>query len=144
MAPEIPEKIAVERNMRGIGGKLTPPCEAAYLASSLLPPRLTAKSAEEAFLIAAENARKIDCLLEEFRAGGRDILFINDVSMYLQAGSTDELLRRIEPAGTVVANGYYGGKLGGGALSARETEEMKKLIAAFAYHVRLPVRWRPG
>ncbi len=45
---------------------------------------------------------------------------------------------RIEPAGTVVANGYYGRKLGGGALSAHESDEMEKLIAAFACHVRLP------
>lgn len=139
MAPEIPEKIAIERGIQGIGGKLTAPCEAvAYLTASIRPPRLTAKTEEEAFLLAAENTLKIDRLLEEFRGSGRDILFINDVSMYLQAGSTSELLRRIEPARTVVANGYYGRKLGGGALSAREAEEMTKLIAAFAYRVALP------
>ena len=139
MAPEIPEKIAIERGIQGIGGKLTAPCEAvAYLTASIRPPRLTAKTEEEAFLLAAENTLKIDRLLEEFQGSGRDILFINDVSMYLQTGSTSELLRRIEPARTVVANGYYGRKLGGGALSAREAEEMAKLIAAFAYHVALP------
>jgi hypothetical protein len=139
MAPEIPEKIAIERSIQGIGGKLTAPCEAvAYLAASLRPPRLSAKTEEEAFLLAAENTAMIDRLLEEFQGSGRDILFINDVSMYLQAGSADVLLRRIEPARTVVANGYYGRKLGGGALSFREAEEMTKLIAAFAYHAALP------
>jgi hypothetical protein len=139
MAPEIPEKIAIERGMQGIGGKLTAPCEAvAYLTASIHPPRLTAKTAEEAFLIAAENAATIDRLLEEFQGSGRDILFINDVSMYLQAGSARDLLRRIESARTVVANGYYGRKLGGGMLSSREADEMEKLISAFACHVRLP------
>ena len=125
--------------MQGVGGKLTAPCEGvAYLAAPIRPPRLTAKTEAEALLLARENAATIDRLLEEFQGSGRDILFINDVSMYLQAGSADELLRRIEPARTVVANGYYGRKLGGGALSAREAEEMTKLIAAFTYHVTLP------
>ena len=138
MAPEIPEKTAAGRSMRGIGGKLTPLAGTAYFAAFLRPPRLTAHCEEEAIFIARENAAKIDRLLEEFQRSGRDILFINDVSMYLQAGQADELLRRIEPAGTVVANGYYGARLGAGALSAHEAEEMKKLIAAFPYHVRLP------
>ena len=139
MAPEIPEKIAIERGIEGVGGKLTAPCEAVvYLAASIRPPRLTAKTEEEAFLLAGENRAMIDRLLEEVRGSGRDILFINDVSMYLQAGSTDKLLGWIGPAGTVVANGYYGRTLGGGALSAREAEEMAKLIAAFDYHVALP------
>ncbi len=139
MAPEIPEKTAIERGILGIGGKLTAPCVAvAYLSAPIRPPRLTAKSEEEAFLIATENTHRIDRLLQEFQASGRDILFINDVSMYLQTGSAHDLLSRIEPAGTVVANGYCGHKLGGGALSSREAGEMKKLISAFTYRLRLP------
>ncbi len=138
MAPEIPEKIARERGMAGVGGKLAPSDDVVHLAALLRPPRLTAKCEEEAFFIAAENAQKIDLMLEEFQKSGRDILFVNDVSMYLQTRPAEELLRKTAPARTVVANGYYGSKLGKGALSAHETKEMERLVAAFGYHVRLP------
>jgi hypothetical protein len=53
------------------------------------------------------------------------------VSMYVQAGSADELIARFAPAHTVVANGYVGERLGGGELTRRERAEMERLRAWF-------------
>lgn len=140
MAPEIPEEIALRRGMKGVGGRLVPAaCEGVlYLTVPLRPPRLSAGTEEEALAVAAQNRELIDGLFARFRTYPRDILFINDVSMYVQAGRADDLLRWIAGTPTVVANGYYGLRLGTGTLSRREAEEMEKLIASFPFHVSLP------
>ncbi len=140
LAPEVPEEIAIGRGLKGVGGKLFPQGwpKVAYFGTLLRPPRLSSKSDREALAIAADNRRKIDRLFAEFQSSGRDILFVNDVSMYLQAGTAERLLGYWRSASTVVANGYYGGKLGTGALSARETTGMDKLIKAFPHNLRMP------
>ena len=139
LAPEIPEEVALERDVLGVGGKLSSGDEdVLYMASSLRPPRLTARTEEEALLIAEENRRKIETLLKTFASSGRDILFVNDVSLYLHAGTTERLMWYVAAATTIVANGYYGEKLGPGILSLREAAEMRKLIDAFPCHISLP------
>jgi hypothetical protein len=140
MAPDIPPEIAARRGLQGVGGKLAPPPEGvSYFAADIRAPRLTSRTGAEALGVAEENRAKIDGLFDAYGAAGRDILFINDLSIYLQAGRAEDLFRRIETASTVVANGYYGSALGGGALSAHETEEMGKVMAAFDVRVRTPV-----
>ena len=139
MAPEIPEEVAVERDVLGVGGKLlSDDKEVLYLASPLRPPRLSARTEKEALLIAEENREKIAVLLKTFASSGRDILFVNDVSLYLHAGTTERLMRYMAAATTIVANGYYGEKLGSGIVSLREATEMRKLIDAFLCHITLP------
>jgi hypothetical protein len=85
-----------------------------------------------------ENRQKLDGLFQEFRRAGRDILIINDVSIYLQAGDAGHLLEWMSGAATVVANGYYGRKLGTGVLSLREAGEMERLIQSFPCHIGMP------
>lgn len=140
MAPEIPEEIVIQKGITGVGGKLTADQwqDVIYLTTILRPPRLTSKTEEEALVKARENRERIDDLLSRFQQAGKDILFINDVSMYLQAGNAQELLQWIQKTPTVIANGYYGHKLGTGALSAKEATEMEILIASFPYHVKMP------
>ena len=140
MAPEIPEAIALRRGMKGVGGRLVPTGMEGvlYLSVPLRPPRLSAGTEEEALAVAAENRDLLDGLFARFRTEHRDILFINDVSIYVQAGRAKNLLRWIEGTPTVVANGYYGRSLGTGILSLREAREMEKLIASFPFHVSLP------
>ncbi len=140
MAPEIPEEIAVTQGIKGVGGKLLAAgwAELLYLSATLKPPRLSSKSEQEALFVAEENSAKIDGLLQRVPGTGRDILFINDVSMYLQAGSARALLKWIGTVPTVVANGYFGRKLGTGILSMKEASEMKKLMASFPFHVSMP------
>ena len=140
MAPDIPPEVAAGRGLKGVGGKLAPlPEGVSYLAADIRAPRLISRTEAEALGVAQENRVKIDGLFDAYGVAGRDILFINDLSIYLQAGRAEDLLRRIETASTVVANGYYGSALGSGALSAHEAEEMVKVMTAFDVRLRTPV-----
>ena len=133
LAPEIPEEVLRRRGLAGVGGRLEPPggCGAATLHASIIAPRLTSSSEEEAMEKAGWNRKVIDGLFRRFESLERDILFINDVSLYLQAGDLDCITRLLEKTGTAVVNGYFGEKLGRGELSRREREAMKGLAAWF-------------
>jgi hypothetical protein len=137
LAPEIPRKVAGERGLTGIGGRLIPRPGTQYLWASPVPPRLTASTGAGAGAIATQNRERIERLIRENDPGDRDILFLNDVSLYLQAGSSEWLWRWMGFARTVVANGYYGEKLGGGRLSRRERVEMEALMECFDRVIRL-------
>jgi hypothetical protein len=139
-APEVPRQIALARGVSGVGGKLAYPPDMAvlYLADHIAAPRLSTNTEEEAVVVAAANKARIDVLLDRFAASGRQILFINDVTLYLQAGDVRELTNRIAGASTVVANGYRGTRLGTGILSRREAAELTTLSTLFPYHVALP------
>ena len=133
MAPEIPEKLAREKGLPGVGGKLTPPegHDILYLGGHFEPPRLSSKTEEEAMGKARQNRRMSEGLFRKFDGQSRDILFVNDVSIYLQAGTTENLTRWLDQAATVVANGYWGERLRGGALTERERTETAKLKTYF-------------
>jgi len=133
LAPEIPEEVLRRRGLAGVGGRLEPPggCGAATLHATIVAPRLTSSSEEEAMEKAGWNRKVIDGLFRRFESLERDILFINDVSLYLQAGGLDRITGLLEKAGTAVVNGYFGEKLGRGELSRREREAMKGLAAWF-------------
>lgn len=133
LAPEVPAKLQGTEGIAGVGGKLVPPegHSVLYLGGSFAPPRLSSKTEEEALGKARQNLLAIDGLLRRIDCGARDILFINDASMYLQAGKAEDLIRRLEPAATAVVNAYWGERLGGGKLSGREKVEMAKLKSYF-------------
>ena len=135
MAPTISHELALKRGIVGVGGELRAPEGSGVLdlRAHLEPPRLSSGSESEALEKAAHNAQLIDALLRRLEPQ-RDILFINDVTLFLQARSAASL---IESAGfdrrtTLVVNGYRGERLGGGALTRHETEEMSELEKAFA------------
>ncbi len=140
LAPEIPTDIPGRRGLDGVGGcLLVPPGHGVlYLRPRLVPPRLTARNEKEAFSLAEDNLAAVEALLDSQDPGRWQVLFINDASLYLQAGTAEGLFGRLEKSGTVVANGYLGACLGGGALSQRERSEMEKLIALFDQIIRLP------
>ncbi len=132
-APEIPEEVLRRRGLAGVGGRLDTPrgCGAATLRATIVAPRLTSLSEEEAMEKAGRNRKVIDDLFRRFESLERDILFINDASLYLQAGDLDRITGLLEKTGTAVVNGYFGEKLGRGELSRREREAMKGLSAWF-------------
>lgn len=133
LAPEIPLDTATRKGLPGAGGKLLPPeeCNALYLSGHFTAPRLTSKTEEEALEKARRNRRIMGRLFQRLKNSSRDILVANDISMALQAGTTASLIRVLATAGTVVANGYWGERLGGGKLTAREKARMIKLKAWF-------------
>ena len=135
MAPTIPHELALKRGIVGAGGELRAPAGSGVLdlRAHLEPPRLSSSTESEALEKAERNAQRIDALLGQLEPQ-RDILFINDVTLYLQARSAAGL---IDAAGfdkrtTLVVNGYRGERLGGGALTRHETAEMNELEKAFA------------
>ena len=146
MAPKVPETLAKEKGLSGVGGKLTPPegHGILYLGGRYEPPRLSSKTEEEAMEKARQNQRIGEGLFRKLEGQSRDILFVNDVSIYLQAGTTESLTRYLDQAATVVANGYWGQGLGGGALTRRERIEMVKLKSYFEQKGRVLILESPG
>lgn len=140
LAPHIPPDMAQARGLAGAGGYLRPPANSGVLdlRTHLHAPRLSSATEAEAQAKAESNACAIDGLLQQLPppASGRDILFINDVTLYLQAGRADELLAHIARPhiSTLIVNGYWGQRLGDSALSRREREQTQQLRAYFAQH----------
>lgn len=97
-----------------IGGRITdfldPKTSAHLLLSTrkLHAPRIEGHTATEIINFARANAESIEELLESYLASPTPILFINDVSIYLQAGETRRLLKTVKAAETFVANAYQG------------------------------------
>ena len=95
-------------------------------------PRLSAKNAEELISLAEENRSAIEPILDQFIHEPTEILFVNDVSIYLQRGNLERLWSAFTRAKTVVANGYIGEKLKGDygvGLSPRERRLMEELAS---------------
>jgi hypothetical protein len=131
-APTIPPEIARQRGVRGVGGTLEadPSFGVLHVRPLLHAPRLTSASEEEAMGKAAENLQRIEAAWQGLPP--RAILFVNDISMVLQAGRAADLVGRFAAAQTVIANGYVGERLGGGDLTRHERAQMEELRAWFA------------
>lgn len=147
LAPHIPPEMAQARGLPGAGGYLCPPAQLGTdsgvldLRTHLHAPRLSSSTEAEAQAKAESNARAIDVLLQQLPPAdsGRDILFINDVTLYLQAGSADSLLAHIAQPHirTLIVNGYWGQRLGDSTLSRREREQTQQLRTHFAQRGRV-------
>ena len=135
LAPTISRELALQRGIVGAGGELRAPAgsEVLDLRATLEPPRLSSSSEGEALEKAERNAQLIETLSCQLEPQ-RDILFINDVTLFLQARSAASLIKsaRFDRRTTLVVNGYRGERLGGGALTRHETAEMAELEKLFA------------
>ncbi|MBU7014004.1 MAG: ATP-binding protein [Theionarchaea archaeon] len=111
---------------KGVGGKLHPTSsETEYYTTEILTPRLSGKTAQEVIQLAETNKERIDVLFQNYIP--RAILFINDVSIYLQRGSVRTVLHTISSSRTVIMNGYLGTSLGEDPFSQKERESMLNL-----------------
>ncbi len=124
---------------RGIGGKLAPPpgVELALYAPPVAAPRLTGRTPEEVLALARQNAAAIEQAFAAYLAKPAKALFINDVSLYLQAGDPTRLYQVLAATPTAVVNGYMGSSLGGGELGRMEQERMTILAASCDQVIRL-------
>jgi len=133
LAPEIPDEVLLNRGLKGIGGRLLPPSEedVIYLSTQLVAPRVSSSNEAQAIEKAKLNAPKIEALFKRYQEIKRDILFINDISLSLQAESAEKLIDFLQIAKTVIANGYYGIKLKSGEVSRWERQQMDSLKKFF-------------
>ena len=133
LAPHIPPAMAQARGLAGAGGYLLPPANSGVLdlRTQLHAPRLSSSTEADAEAKAAQNAAAINALLQRLpRPGsGRDVLFVNDVTLYLQA--------HIAGYATLIVNGYWGQRLGDSPLSRREKAQTQLLREHFARHGRV-------
>ena len=115
--------------VKGIGGKMTvgekDPIR--YRTAQIVAPRLTGDTDDEIERLAESNARMLEDIFEVYLRNPGRVLFINDVSIYLQMGDLDRLLLLLHSTPTVIMNGYYGLSLGGGELGRRERQNMRAL-----------------
>lgn len=127
--------------LRGVGGKMALPSPADNLrvySPSISPPRLSGGTPEEVEALAQTNCAAIDQALAEYQAAPGSALFINDVSLYLQAREPELLLDALAATPTVVMNGYHGLSLGDDAFSQRERARMERLAKACDLVIELP------
>lgn len=101
---------------RRIGGRLDGISnlmkEVVYLApAGITAPRHSARTPEELLQYVLRNKQLIDSAIRTYKEKLTSILFINDVSIYLQSGDLSSILELANLSRTFVANGYYGTSL---------------------------------
>jgi len=116
--------------VKGVGGKLSFKMApgVSYLTAQIAAPRLMGQDAEQVRELATRNARTIEKLFTELERDSRDILFINDVTLYLQAGSLELLLGILRNSSTTIVNAYYGHSFDDSDLSRRERQLTEALM----------------
>ena len=114
----------------GIGGKMNLEGDdiIRYYTAQIVAPRLTGRSTDEVEALAKQNAELIESVFFKYKKNPGKVLFVNDISLYIQTGDLRKLLSWLNSTPTVIMNGYYGSSLGGGELGGRERENMQSLI----------------
>ncbi|RPH51014.1 MAG: hypothetical protein EHM85_08315 [Desulfobacteraceae bacterium] len=123
--------LAPETN-KGVGGKMGIPSPTLlyYLTDTILAPRLSGKSEEEMQKKASGNAMIIENLFIKLSESKREILFINDATLYFHAGDFNRFVETLKLFQTTVINAYYGDYFADSKLTRRErklTEELMKI-----------------
>ncbi len=101
---------------RRIGGRLDEMSDLVkpviYLApKEITAPRLSSHSSEELLQHVLRNKQLIDSAIQAYKEKHTPILFINDLSIYLESGDLKSILELINLPRTLIANGYYGTSL---------------------------------
>lgn len=106
-----------EINGKKIGGKIediyyqSVSCSNIKLDWEVIPARLTAKSKTQLWNIAEHNYLAITKALEKYLKNPTPILIINDISIYLQGGKENLLVKAIRECETFFGNTYYGNSI---------------------------------
>lgn len=106
-----------------VGGRLK--TDADYYTTHIDTPRLTGKTIKEVISLAEGNKKRIEALFEKVHL--KDVLFINDVSLYLQRGDIARIVSLMESVHTSILNGYFGTSLGEDPFSMEERKKMIEL-----------------
>ncbi len=118
--------------VNGIGGKLEVDAFSSvlYLTTTVIAPRMMGKDEEHTQQLANENAKKIEQIFAEYLKQPRELLFINDATLYLQAGRFEYFLELLETSLTAIVNIYYGSTFADSELTRRERVLSDRLIEA--------------
>jgi hypothetical protein len=130
---------------KSIGGRLEEFTEACRKVRYLAPdkvetPRLRAASPDHLLSMVRLNAERIGPLLASYLNTPSPILFVNDLSIYLQSGSADQVFAAAQLAETFIANGYYGEFFSsdhGTGVSEKERELMGLVASRMDVVIRL-------
>jgi hypothetical protein len=116
--------------IRGIGGKLQPPPDhpLCYLTTDIYAPRMMGTDENHTEQLARANAENIEQLFAEIEQRKKKILFVNDASLYLQAGDPDRFMTMLKAASTQIINTYYGKTFADSSLTRRERKRIEDLM----------------
>ena len=116
--------------LKGVGGKLWTDklSGVTYLTDKIHAPRLMGKDSVDTLALAKENAQTIEHLFSQIQCGDEDILILNDVTLYLQAGDLKLLCDFLNRFSTKFINAYYGNSFDDSDLSRRERELTEALM----------------
>jgi len=135
---------------RGVGGKmvLSEHPRLHYLTTRIDAPRLLGKDDREMRKLAEGNRSRIEEILDTCEETSADVLIINDVTLYLQAGNHERLAALMATFPTVLINAYYGQDFAESPLSLRERGEVESFMADFDQvflmcRGRIIEQWRP-
>ena len=128
-------------NIQGIGGKMEPPLgePLLYLTTSILAPRLTGKDEYHTLKLAEKNATAIEKLFTKFYRQKREILFVNDVTLYFQAGDFERFTKILDITSTHIINAYYGHAFSDSELTRREKKLTEALIKQCDQIIEMPL-----
>lgn len=128
-------------NIQGIGGKMEPPQDESllYLTTSILAPRLTGKDEHHILKLAEKNATNIEKLFTIYFRQKREILFVNDVTLYFQAGDFEHFIKILDTASTHIINAYYGHTFYDSELTRREKNLTEKLMKLCDQIIEMPL-----
>ena len=84
------------------------------------------------------NARRIEAMMDRYLAAPRDILLVNDATLYLQAGCLTRFVALLDSAATAVINAYAGAYFSDGPLTRHEQRLTDRLGRRCDRIIRLP------
>ncbi len=120
-----------------IGGKVkdfykqSSKCRYPLIKGEIIPPRLNSRNKKELYTFACDNFRKTYEILKSFIEDPTPLLIINDISIYLQIGSINLILKAISKSNTFFGNSYYGSSIKSdysSLFSLREKQKVESLI----------------
>jgi len=116
--------------VEGVGGKMSSidDSDILYATTDVAAPRLTGRTEDEVYALARRNAAAIETLFDDYRRNCREHLFINDVTLYLHAGSVERLMGVLTMPSSVIMNAYYGSTFDDSPLTRREREGVEHLL----------------
>jgi len=125
--------------IQGVGGKMRtkPLMEVLYLSTQIAAPRLQGKNDEHIWQLAQANARAIERLFEQLLDEKRKILFVNDATLYLQAGAFENFEKVLNSFHTAIINAYEGERFADSALTWREKQLTQVLMQQCDRVIRL-------